>query len=130
MLVDLSGQNVLLCVLIATLGNFLGGLTGFYIGYLGKWEWLEKYLRIRPATVRRLRPTVRHYGLSLAFFTWLPFIGDLLCVVLGFIKVNAYAAATAMFVGKGVRYALLGYLFYLYGENWWSALSQWWNNLI
>lgn len=34
-----AGGNVWLCVLVATLGNWLGGLTSYWLGWLGKWEW-------------------------------------------------------------------------------------------
>ncbi len=37
--------DVWTCVIVATAGNFLGGLTTYGLGYLGKWEWIEKYFK-------------------------------------------------------------------------------------
>lgn len=39
-----AGGNVWFCVAVATLGNWLGGLTSYWLGWLGKWEWIEKYI--------------------------------------------------------------------------------------
>lgn len=36
-----AGGNVWFCVVVATLGNWLGGLTSYWLGWLGKWEWIE-----------------------------------------------------------------------------------------
>lgn len=33
------GGNVWACLVIATTGNWLGGLTSYWIGWLGRWEW-------------------------------------------------------------------------------------------
>ena len=41
-----AGGNVWFCVAVATLGNWLGGLTSYWLGWLGKWEWIEKYMRL------------------------------------------------------------------------------------
>ena len=36
------GGNVWACLVIATTGNWLGGLTSYWIGWLGRWEWIER----------------------------------------------------------------------------------------
>ena len=40
-----SGFNPWICVVTASVGNWLGGMTNYYLRYLGKIEWLEKYLK-------------------------------------------------------------------------------------
>ena len=45
------GGNVWLCVGVATLGNWLGGLTSYWLGWLGKWEWIERFLHIKHETL-------------------------------------------------------------------------------
>lgn len=37
------GLNPAICVLAATLGNTMGGMTCYYMGHLGKTDWIEKY---------------------------------------------------------------------------------------
>ncbi|OAV71582.1 hypothetical protein Barb4_00561 [Bacteroidales bacterium Barb4] len=41
----LSGAAYCPCLVAATIGNFLGGMTCYWMGMLGKTEWLEKYLK-------------------------------------------------------------------------------------
>ena len=107
--------NLLYCVLWASLGNFLGGMTGYYLGWLGRWDWIERYLGVKHASVEKWRGFCDKYGILLAFFCWLPFIGDLFCVALGFIKANVWQASAGMLLGKVARYTVLGYLLSKYG---------------
>ena len=41
------GLEPWLCVLAATLGNTLGGLTCYWLGRLGRIDWIEKYLGVK-----------------------------------------------------------------------------------
>lgn len=41
------GGNIWWCLAIATIGNWLGGLTSYWIGWLGKWEWLERWSKLK-----------------------------------------------------------------------------------
>ena len=41
------GGNVWACLVIATIGNWLGGLTSYWIGWLGRWEWIERWLKVK-----------------------------------------------------------------------------------
>ncbi|MDZ7633963.1 MAG: hypothetical protein U5L72_05790 [Bacteroidales bacterium] len=47
----INGTNAYAAVLVATAGNWLGGMSSYAIGYLGKWDWIEKYLRIKRETI-------------------------------------------------------------------------------
>ena len=40
------GLDPVLSTLATTAGNALGGLTCYWIGHLGKMEWIEKYFRV------------------------------------------------------------------------------------
>ena len=42
-----NGFKLWLTILVATLGNFLGGITTYFVGYLGDWKKIEKYFKIR-----------------------------------------------------------------------------------
>jgi len=41
-------------------------------------------------------------------FAWLPFVGDLLCVAAGWLRLNPWQVAIFMLIGKFARYALIG----------------------
>jgi membrane protein YqaA with SNARE-associated domain len=110
----LSGQPAALLVLVAGLGNTAGGLTGYFLGKLARWEWLEKYFRLRREKVMAYEKTTKQYGAWLALLCWVPLVGDLLCVVLGFFRAKLLPVTILMFLGKTARYiavALLAGLF-------------------
>lgn len=99
-----TGEAPFWLMLIATLGNTLGGMTNFVLGYFAKWQWLEKYLRIREEKVAKLSAKVKPYGSAFALLCWLPIIGDPLAVALGLLKLSPTKTTVYMFVGKGLRY--------------------------
>ncbi len=106
----LSGIDAWLLVLVAGIGNTLGGLTGYWLGHLGKWSWLQKYFRLTPEKVENYRQTCQTYGHWLALLCWLPFIGDLICVALGFFRTRLLPVSILMFIGKTLRYLIVAWV--------------------
>lgn len=104
-----SKYNVNSIIIIATAGNWLGGMSCYYLGFLGNWKLLEKYLKIKEEKIARLKYWLDKYGSSLAWFCWLPVIGDPLAVGLGFIRSNVYLVALYMCIGKLLRYVAIAY---------------------
>ncbi|MEQ4584190.1 MAG: YqaA family protein [Pantoea agglomerans] len=98
-------------LLAASLGNTLGGLTNILIGRLlplkrqGRWHdtamtWLH---RLGPAAL---------------LFSWLPVIGDLLCVLAGWLRFAWLPAMLFLAVGKTLRYIVIATAT-LQGMQWW-----------
>lgn len=105
-----ENNNTLLLLLMASLGNTLGGLTGYALGRLGKWHVLAKYFRVKEDKISGYEQQLSKYGYSIALLCWLPFVGDFLAVALGFFRLRFWPCAVLMFVGKGARYAVLVFL--------------------
>lgn len=105
------GGKITQTLFFGTLGNWLGGLTSYWVGYIGKWEWLEKWFKIKESTLQKQKQKVDKYGSWLALLTWVPFIGDVFAVALGFYKTNFYSSAFFMLVGKFLRFLFLVYIF-------------------
>lgn len=105
-----GGLNAWGCVFVATLGNWLGGLTCYYLGYLGKMEWITKYLRIKEEKILRFSDKIQKYGDWFAFFSFLPGVGDIIAVAAGFFRCRFWIVAFSMLVGKFVRYIIWMYL--------------------
>ena len=42
-----KGYDLNVSIVVATIGNWLGGLSSYFLGTLGKWSFVEKYFRIR-----------------------------------------------------------------------------------
>lgn len=108
-----SGISPLYAFIVATLGNWLGGMTSYYIGRLGKWELIEKWLRVKRESLIKQKSKIDYYGPYLAFFAWLPLVGDLFAVALGFYKVNLLKSAIYMLIGRAVRFFAFIYLYNL-----------------
>ena len=115
-----AGANPLLAFILATVGNWLGGLTSYYLGHLGKWEWIEKWLRVKEESLNKHKSKIEKYGRLIALLSWAPCVGDRFAIGLGFYRVDFLKSAVFMFIGKALRFAFWIGLYYLMGE---SALS-------
>lgn len=102
----MAGGDITLTIASASIGNWMGGLTGYWLGWLGKTEWLERWFKVKPETIARHKATIKRWGVWIALLTWLPIVGDLFAVVLGFYKVKFLPVAFWMFVGKCGRFII------------------------
>ena len=93
--------------LSTTAGNALGGITCYWIGHLGKQEWIEKYLKVDKNQMDRAERFIRGRGSWMALFSFLPVIGDAILIVLGWMRANVWIVALSMTLGKLARYAIL-----------------------
>lgn len=101
------GLEPWLCVLAATLGNTLGGLTCYWLGRLGRIDWIEKYLGVKREKVERMQRFLQGRGALMAFFAFLPFVGEAIAVALGFMRSNLWLTTVSMFAGKLARYVAM-----------------------
>lgn len=111
-IVPLSSEAVLLAVLaarpeefwlaigVATLANTLGSYTTYWLGRLGR------EIPHPPALDRHVRWYERH-GAPVLFLAWVPWIGDVLVIIAGWLKVHAGQALAWIALGKFVRYLVL-----------------------
>lgn len=51
----LAGSSYWPCMIAATLGNFLGGMSCYWLGMLGKVEWIENTSNWMPGSCKRYR---------------------------------------------------------------------------
>jgi membrane protein YqaA with SNARE-associated domain len=105
-----NGTDPFTAVLVASAGNWLGGMSSYFIGYLGKWEWIEKYLRIKRETIEKWHNRLYKRGAIFAFLCWVPGIGDIFAVGLGILRTNIWITAIAMLAGKFIRYLIWAWL--------------------
>ena len=92
------------CMIAATLGNFLGGMTCYWLGMAGKIDWIKKYLRMNTDKLLKIQDKLKDKGAWIGFFAFLPGVGDFIIVGLGFLRVNIWITALSMFLGKALRY--------------------------
>lgn len=106
--------NVWVVILVATAGNTLGGMTSFFLGWLCKWDWLEKYLRVDREKLDKIHQKVSRYGYPAALLAWLPIVGDLIAIAMGLLRLRPLPTAILMFVGKLSRYIVVAGLVNLF----------------
>jgi len=90
---------------VATLGNLLGGMSTWILGWL-----LTRRFPLdhpRPAHRRRAVEQVKKWGSPLLLFSWLPVVGDPLCFAAGWLRMNATPSAFFIAAGKAARYAVI-----------------------
>ena len=92
------------CILAATLGNTAGGMTCYYMGRLGKISWIEKYFKVKKEKIDKTQRFLQGKGALMAFFAFLPFIGEAIAIALGFMRSNVMLTTLSMFAGKLIRY--------------------------
>lgn len=94
-------------VTVATLGNTLGAMTTWWIGYLlARYYATESLGAERERAVERLR----RWGHPLLLLSWLPAVGDPLCLAAGWLRIPFLTALGYIVVGKALRYTAVAML--------------------
>jgi membrane protein YqaA with SNARE-associated domain len=106
----ISGTDAYTAVLVASAGNWLGGMSSYGNGYLGKWEWIEKYLRIKRETIEKWHDRLNKRGAIFAFLCSVPGVEDIFAVGLGLLRANIFITAVSVLTGKFLRYVIWGWL--------------------
>jgi membrane protein YqaA with SNARE-associated domain len=106
-----SGFDVLSSLAAATAGNTLGGISIYYLGYLGKMEWIEKYAKVKQEKIHAILPKLKRFGSLAATLSFVPIIGDVVILALGFFRISPFFTIFFMIIGKIIRYAaVIGFL--------------------
>jgi len=84
-------------IAVATVGNTLGGLTSYAVGRLVP----------QPKTPPRALALAQRYGVAALLLSWVPLIGDALCVASGWLRQDLLLATLAIAAGKFARYVAL-----------------------
>lgn len=100
------GLDPVWCIVAASLGNTLGGMTCYWIGSLGKAEWIVK-LGVTTRQLARARKFLAGRGALMAFFAFLPTIGEAIAIVLGLMRSNVWLTSSSMLAGKALRYIVV-----------------------
>ncbi len=100
-----GGHGVGPLLATATAGNTLGGMTSWLLGWLIARRYPAQAMA-KPAH-RTAVQRVQRYGVAALLFSWLPVIGDPLCVAAGWLRLPWLASLLFIAIGKGARYATL-----------------------
>ena len=108
-----SGLDGWQLVVYGSIGNTLGSVFNYFVGRLGKLEWIEKYLKKKKKNMERAQRFMAGKGAWMGIFAFLPILGSAVTVILGLTRANMLISFISIAIGKFLRYWLL-----VYGANW------------
>lgn len=97
--VRLHPEQGVAAVILATIGNTLGGMTTYAMG-----RALPQHL------APRSQDLARRWGPPVLLLAWAPVIGDALCAAAGWLRLPWLPSALWMAVGKAARYVAVLWL--------------------
>lgn len=106
----LNGFDAPIVVAIATVGNSCGALTTYVIGLWGGPFLVQRILRISHESQQRAERYFVRYGSWSLLFSWVPVIGDPLCLVGGILRTEFWRFLLLIAVGKFIRYLVVAKL--------------------
>ena len=104
-----KGFAPMLVVLVASAGNVLGACTSYFIGVYGSAFLTAKILRMDAGERARAEWLFDRYGSWSLLLSWLPLVGDPLCLVAGMMRVAFGRFALLVAAGKVARYAAVAW---------------------
>ena len=105
-------------VLVATAGNTVGGAISYMMGYGAKRAFAEE-------KQTRWFGWLQRFGPKTLLLSWLPVIGDPLCVLAGWLKMSFLQSLFYMAIGKLLRYLTFTGLLLSVPDGIWQRLGQW-----
>lgn len=107
----LATKNPLGCLVLGTLGSWLGSVLTYWLGRLAKWEWIEKTFKVKPETLEKQKARIDRFGVWASLICWVPILGDVIAIALGFYKTPAVWTILLLFVGKLLRFIVWNLVF-------------------
>jgi membrane protein YqaA with SNARE-associated domain len=105
-------------LMVATVGNTLGGAVNYWIGYGAK----EKFAHERQS---RWFGWLQRFGAKTMLLAWVPAIGDPICTLAGWLKLPFWPSVFYMAAGKLLRYVMVTWLLLNVPDGFWHRLAEW-----
>lgn len=118
--VSLNPQDSWLAIAVSTVGNTIGGMINWWLGLLAR----NTYESLKGETNSRAQAWLEQKGPSLLLLSWLPAIGDPLCLVAGWLRFNWLQCLIYMAIGKLLRYITLTWLLTEIPKEFWEGIGK------
>jgi membrane protein YqaA with SNARE-associated domain len=105
-------------MVVATLGNTLGGVIDYWMGYGAK----QAFAKERESRWFRW---LERYGAKTMLLAWLPGVGDPICVLGGWLRLPFWPCVGYMALGKFLRYFTMTWLLLSVPDGFWRDLVSW-----
>ena len=87
-------------ILVATLGNTIGGIISFKMGFYAKQIFAKD---VQTIWFHRLKKN----GPKTLLLAWLPIVGDSMCILAGWLNYSFWLSVLYMAIGKFLRYFMI-----------------------
>jgi membrane protein YqaA with SNARE-associated domain len=104
-------------ILVATVGNTLGGAFDYFLGYRAKVAFAKE-------RETRWFAWLARYGPKTMLLSWVPGIGDPLCTMAGWLHMPFWSSVGYMMVGKFARYVTMTTLLLYVPDGFWKQLAH------
>jgi len=103
----LRGESLLLLLVVASVGNIMGSIVNYLLGFHYGEYVAKKILRISDATFFRAERTYKKWGKWSLLLAWVPIIGDPLTLLAGTLRTRFWFFFSVVGISKTARYAVL-----------------------
>ena len=104
-------------IIVATIGNTLGGAVDYYLGYRAKIAFAKE-------RQSRWFGWLAKYGAKTMLLSWLPGIGDPLCTLAGWLRMPFWPSVMYMAIGKFARYLTMTLVLLYVPDDFWRSLGD------
>ncbi|MBT8569543.1 DedA family protein [Polynucleobacter paneuropaeus] len=110
----------LLAIAVATIGNSLGGLLDWWLGLISR-NGVES---LKGPINGRVQSWLEARGPKMLLLSWLPGVGDPLCLAAGWLRLPWLPCLLYMAIGKFLRYVTITWLLTLIPHSFWEQLGH------
>ena len=105
-----SSYDNLLLLIVASLGNILGSVVNWALGFYSRNLTTKKWFPFKETQIERSSKWFDKFGKLSLLFAWVPIIGDPLTLVAGLLRVRFLDFIILVAIGKVSRYLIVFYL--------------------
>lgn len=116
--VKMNGDLFWPAVLVATAGNTAGGAISWLMGYGAKRAFAKE-------RQTRWFGWLQRFGPKTLLLSWLPVVGDPLCMLAGWLKMPFWPCVAYMAIGKLGRYLTMTWLLLEVPDGLWHRMLDW-----
>ena len=108
-LIASSNYDNLLLLIVASLGNILGSIVNWTLGFYSRNLTSMKWFLFKDEQIKRSSNWFNKFGKWSLLFAWVPIIGDPLTLAAGLLRVKFTEFLILVSIGKVFRYFLIYY---------------------
>ena len=110
-LIASSNYNNLLLLIFASLGNILGSVVNWVLGFYSRNLATKRWFPFKDKQIKKSSSWFNRFGKWSLLFAWVPIIGDPLTLAAGLLRVKFIEFIILVTIGKVGRYFFIYYFF-------------------